>query len=326
MHNSNNTFGRKIRINRILLFITGLIIINQICNLIYTEVVLSQSLLYQGEEQFQQVKQDVTILVMGDSHTEYSVNPTYMESAFNFSSSGEHYIQSFYKLRYYLEGEGLNFKTVVLPLDMHSFSGYRTDEIINNDYWRKYVDYFELAQEKEEFWTVISFRLEGELAYWHGADETKNFLSKKGKKLNGGFLTKKKSIRKKKPQKIVNLAKSRVRSHLGKEIYFNEVLLKYFKRLLELVKKHEINVVFIRYPVTREYFQAAKKYIPEEQYYSNLKAIIEDYFQNPAILDYHDLYWDQLNFFNDVDHLNMYGAEDFSPILWQDLIDLGVTP
>lgn len=326
MRNSNNTFGRKIRINRILLFISGLIIINQICNLIYTDVILSQSLLYQGEEQFQQVKHDVTVLFMGDSHTRTGVNPIYMENAYNFASSGEHYIQTFYKLQYYLEGEGLNINTVVLPLDMHSFSGYRTDEFKDNDYWRKYVDYFELAQEKEEFWTVISFRLEGELAYWHGANETKNFLSKKGKKLNGGFLSKKNSFQKTKHQNITKLAKFRVRIHLGKQEYFDDVLLIYFKRLLELCRKHEINAVFIRYPVTREYFQVAKINVPEEQYYSNLKVIIEDYFENPAILDYHDFYWDQLYFFSDVDHLNMYGAEDFSPILWQDLIDLGARP
>jgi len=318
--------SRGIVIGRIGIFGFGFLLLHWTVNFLYTEVVLSHSLVYRVEEQFQQNKEDLSVVFLGDSHPRNSVNPTYMEHAFNFATGGENYIQTYYKLRYYLEEERLDIKTVVLPLDLHSFSGKRSDEFRDNNYWQKYLNYWEIAQVKNGNFQILNFWLDGEMAYWHGADETESFLVNFQVEMEKGFVPRGQIIKSAEGKYIGGMAKARARGQLSRKRVIDEAIVYYFKELLKLCTRNGIQVVFVRYPVTREYYSVAIKIVPIEEYYNELTGIIEEFIDSPIILDFHDKYWDQPNFFGDVDHLNIYGAEDFSSILWEEMKKFGVTP
>ena len=326
MHDLKGLQSRGVVIGRIGIFGFGFLLLNWAINFLYTEVVLSHSLIYRVEEQFQQNKEDVSVVFLGDSHPRNSVNPTYMEHAFNFATGGENYIQTYYKLRYYLEEERLDINTVVLSLDLHSFSGKRSDEFRDNNYWRKYLNYWEIAQVKNEDFQILTFWMDGVMAYWHGADETKNLLVNSHAEIIKGYVPRGQIIKSAKGKYIGGMAKARARGQLSSKSLMDDAIVYYFKELLKLCGRNEIQVVFVRYPVTEEYYSVAIKIVPIKIYYDELNGVIQEFIDSPIILDYHDKYWEQPKFFGDVDHLNMYGAEDFSPILCEDLRKFGVTP
>ncbi len=75
-------------IKKTFIFIAIFFVLNAFLNRLYFELLLSKTTFSIRDAQFQEVKSDVTILVMGDSHTLAGVIPHRLEGAFNFSSGG----------------------------------------------------------------------------------------------------------------------------------------------------------------------------------------------------------------------------------------------
>lgn len=312
--------------SRVAAVVLGFLILNAAINELYTRAVLSKLLIFKREEQFQDAKDDVSILFLGDSHSESGLWPRYIPNSFNLSNSAENYIQTYYKIAYFLEKEQLGIDLVTLPLDVHEFSSHRVDNFTSPYYWKKYVNYYELGKNKGELFRFLQQRLVGEFRIFNGLDFTVELLVEGAGlgEIEQGFLMRKLDLSQ--YPNVPGWAASRARYHLEDANYMDPLLFEYFLRMLELLQAHDIYVVLIRFPVTEEYLESVSQYISIEDFYEEVIEILAENGFDYLILDYHDLYYGQYHLFNDPDHLNVSGAELFSLIVRDDLRGLEVIP
>ena len=80
---------------KVFLFLILFLVISHFLNRLYTYKVLSNSLGFRTERQFQAAKQDARILGIGDSHIKYGLHAEYLENSFIVANSAENYIQSY---------------------------------------------------------------------------------------------------------------------------------------------------------------------------------------------------------------------------------------
>jgi hypothetical protein len=266
---------------------------------------------------FERQKGEIQILFLGQSDIKRAIIPEAMSfKAYNFAELGESFIETYFKLKYYID-EMPSLKVVVLALPLTSFSSFRTNRINTRYYSYGYIsfrDLWELYQIKGPF--VIGQKLvslspildPGQLrAFWK----------------NVRRLIKKQPIERAVIQEgyhlltikgIVNerMAIRSIQRHFqGHNIYDKDLLL-YFEKILTLCYERGIKVVTLTAPMTDYYIRHAEKYITKADLY-------EKVFTNPKFssyiykhLDYLDLYAKDRALFIDEDHLNHEGAILFS--------------
>ena len=105
----------------------------------------------------------IKYLILGDSHSQRNFDTRILEGAFNFSSVGENFIQSYYKLATILESGEKQVENVIMPLDLHTFSSYRADKFRDSYYWVDYIDYVELGLAKDELSSFLLLYLKGRI-------------------------------------------------------------------------------------------------------------------------------------------------------------------
>ena len=297
-----------------------------IMNVGYYHLILSSGTLEKKYTQFQECKKNIKILVLGDSHTDAGINPMHINNSFNDASAGESYFQTYYKLKTYLD-EGLKLEVIILPFDLHSFSSFRADRIKQQWYWSRYVNYLELSKNNKNIKVLDTLNLELQSFFPvinKGQHITELFFMKskkndiiKGYEARNGNYSKLKNK--------YHWALSRVNSQLKNQVFIDESLVKYFKKILELSEENNISVVLIKYPLSIEYFTAIKEFIPDtEKYYQDIKKMIMGY-KDIFLLDYQKLFFGQDSLFSDSDHLNNIGAIIFTKQVNNDLNRLGLT-
>jgi len=266
--------------------------------------ILHQNSIVQKKETefFNEAENHIDILFLGDSHVN-SVQEHLIPTALKFDSFGESYIQSYYKLKYLIADMDITIDNLILPFDLHSFSSFRSDRIINDIYWSKYVNYFELAEIKKNRKYIIKWTIANFCAYVGKGDEILEYLQKVR-----GFP----SLRKKQNENV----SSRISYHLKNRDTIDQDILFYFKKILHLCSENNINIVFVKYPVSKQYLVNSSHYINKKQYYNFLISVIEDFsLLSYAIWDFQDLYIDFPEIFIDSDHLNSRGSTEFTKIL-----------
>ena len=263
------------------------------------------------------------VLILGDSHPQYDLDPIIVGNAYNFSSSGENYIQTFYKLNKILEKK--NVGTIILPIDLQSFSSYRSN-IPADFYWTKYVDYIEVGRKKGDFFQYFVKYLQAKYIPYLGDGEeivrqTYQLIFDKLERsdLMYGYIPQYSNFDEFKNKE--ELGTKQASFHFYKNNYFDDDLVFYFKKIIDLAAEKNINVILIKFPITKQYYLAAQEFIPIDSYYLNLGKILEG-IRNIQIIDYQKIYFDNDNYFEDTDHLNYKGAVLFSQLLRKDLLNL----
>ena len=130
-----------------LLFLAGFLLGSYGLSKVYTRIIMAHSICNRVDREFYRYDGRLEYLVMGDSHSQYGINPRVIGHAFNFSTAGENYVQTFFKLRFILDHTDKKIETILLPLDVHSFSSFRAGRLgLTYYYWVKYIDYIELGR------------------------------------------------------------------------------------------------------------------------------------------------------------------------------------
>ena len=75
---------------------------------------------------------DTNILIVGDSHTQASINPILFASSVNISQAAEPYYLSFWKLQNILSNTAID--TVILGFSYHNLSSFN-DQKLTNEKW-----------------------------------------------------------------------------------------------------------------------------------------------------------------------------------------------
>lgn len=282
-------------------------------------------------QQFETVQDQVSVVVLGDSHAGWSMMAGEIDGAYNFSSPGESYILTYYKIRYYLERGNFHPQVAIVPIDLHLFSSFRVSKIQSQDpvFWGRYVSYVDYGRETGTSIQMIPIITKAVFGILGGINETVKQLSSPGQEnsdmLIAGYMPVPEDFSTLSREEQVEQAKGDAEAHFKKDTYLDGVMLDYFYRLLDLLESHDVQVVFVWYPVTDLYYDFVSEYVPVELHISTIEGLLADR-QPVLILDYHDFLSGQYEYFYDSTHLNMAGAPIFTQVLIEDLTEAGVLP
>jgi hypothetical protein len=279
---------------------------------------------------FEAAMDEISFLVLGDSHTLSSVFTPKIPGAFNFSSHGETYILTYFKMRQYLRNNQLDLDVVVMPVSLHTFAGSRMQHIDNHDlaFWAQFVDFIELGIQSGRLEHFIKERIKSEFAHLGGLEEifevvhhSKFWLSDR---LEAGFLYYSERFSDLDEDKIIKMAGNKADYHFEGVEYVDPLIVKYFNRLLDLLEEEGVQMVFVIFPTSTEYQNAVAEYVQIEDHMAKMESLLIDR-ENVLILDYHDLFTDRYDVFIDADHLNTDGAKILTSVLLADLKENGIT-
>jgi len=281
----------------------------------YNSKIFIKKNVYRANRQFiESNHENLKILFLGDSHPLTDINPLYIPNTFNYASTDETYEQTYYKLKKILQ-ENNNIEILVFPLDLHSFTDYREKPYSDIRYWLKFMTIKELAKVTGRF--TIRLYIDNLCSFvGKGFDFKRIFFDVQKTEINKGWNKYDGLFEEKGDLEDVAFKRIELQFRLYPEI-INENLLNSLLKILDLAENNNKIVVFIKYPLTKEYILAIKnKGIDIDDYYSRLESYILKY-PNIYLFDYQDLF--DNSFFTDEDHLNVKGSEIFSKQVSEDL-------
>lgn len=311
-------------VQRFILFISMLIIINLMLDQAFKAFSVHNILNEKLDTQFTEYDDTLKYLAIGNSHN--CVNTYILENSFNYGSPSESFIQSYYKLKHIFEETDKKPEYVILQSDISSFGPKSADRYEYNSYWIKYVDFIELAKIKKER-SVLTKWIEGNFFSYAG-----NY---KDVQLSIVYRTKMKNLEMyhgyrphRDYRNFANAANkqraawNKAQRVLSEDIYFDRTTKVYFEKIMQLCQAHDIKIVMVRYPMTKEYSTEERKIVPAEKLFREIEEIATLYSVYQGTFDYHDLYFDHPEYFFDPDHLNVKGSNLLTERLDDDLKSL----
>ncbi|MFC1754723.1 hypothetical protein ACFL96_15220 [Thermoproteota archaeon] len=245
------------------------------------------------------------------------------DNTFVLSFPGANYIQSYYILKYYLPYLP-KLRVVVLPLDLHSFSSFRTNRITNPIFWDNFIDFSELFRIKGflilkgRIYLSIFDELAGRRFFVNNLIDCILRKNPQIKSISNGGSWGYNEI------SVERATSQRVQYHLHNRKTFDNDLLLYFKEILELCNENNISVVTLQVPVSNLYTEYANRYINKKEITNN---ILDNPDYNQLILknfDYFEIYSDKPSLFEpEGDHLNKVGKYSFSKLISHRFEEIG---
>jgi hypothetical protein len=298
-------------------------------NYYYATFILHDSFLYKQEQSYLNYingldDKKVDYAFLGDSNTRSGINPYYIPGAFNFGTGAENYVKSYYKLDKIINKDKLKIKYVFLEIDPHTFSTRLTDRTyLLGDLWyySKFIPYEEISKIREislaSAWIESNFPILGngaELRLPIIDDTNQSNIYLGWLKSSGNFSDLNK----------MDASLRRYGLFFDGQERISNLSLSYFMKTISLAKKNNITVVFIKYPMTKEYFDLLKeKNVLNEKsnskYYETIFKAINSTLDDYYYFDYQESYFDHPEYFADAVHMNYVGAEHLSKRLEQDL-------
>ncbi|MEA3364054.1 MAG: hypothetical protein U9Q79_00310 [Candidatus Hydrogenedentes bacterium] len=305
------------------MFLVGLIAIHAALRQAYYAFITPQDSYLRRQEAFSAHQELYDVALFGDSYALAGVVPELLGNAANLSQLGEGYIVRYYKLRYNLRKSPGKIKTIILPLDLHSFSPAWGEDFVRvgSSRYVNFADYIQHTGLTEK--ALKSFAHYYLFPYADCTQEIYQVLPA--------------SQKAKRQKDIARLVRSLADTgatekqiqqmmtiHYGEEReWLSQKSLLYFNRIKSLCQEHDIRVVFVRFPVSRRHFEAASKIVPVDEFDSFTQELVDDW-PGAVLLDYRELYFGRDDLFSDLNHLNANGAAFFSQQLREDLVRLGV--
>jgi hypothetical protein len=287
-------------------------------NIAHFDKVLSKSI-----NNFEEFSDDLDALFLGDSRSFYGIDPNAINSKsniHNFSFVSESIIITYWKMSYYLENKKLdNLKKVYIYFDESMISSpSRTRLKTTYDYSKFYNWNFDEITKDYSFTERINFwiNVNSSLVRLRGSfrmliSQSLQSLVKKNNENEllekSGLSTRLYSI---KPERFESQKDYLVNGLKGLPLIHPEPI-KYYHKLVKLLKKHNIEVVFYKIPSTSILLTYENNQL--EQLYLNLhkreKYFIQSEFPGSKYEDF--TFYDrwELEDFSDRGHLNKKGAQ-----------------
>jgi hypothetical protein len=308
---------------RLGLFLAGFfVVLDPVLCRYFDRVALRDSLLRRADRQFAAVD-SLEVLVLGDSHPQKAVDPRHLEGAFNFATSGESYLQTYWKASELLRGNPLGVEVVLLPVDMHSFSSFRTERIVAPLYWRRYIGPGELFGRLGPKAALLR-TVDCWIAPYKGRLDLSELsldmlLGRRGERpLVRGYRPAPADSMPDTERGVRRMARERCRLHFGGDNPLDRRLLKAFRDVVRLCREEGVEVVLVSYPVSREYLEVAQRSVSRGELAGAVDSVLAGC--GPVRwLDYTGLFRGRREYFSDTDHLSVSGAEALTGRLGADL-------
>jgi hypothetical protein len=264
----------------------------------------------------------IDYIFFGDSHIEGAINPLYIDgTSFNFAIGGQSYTETYYLFKRLIENNDVKFNNVVLQLDPHTFSGsvrggkFLFDQIY---FYSKFVDARKMAELKGESLASVFLRTEfpflGNGKHFIDSilkldDLTLMYLGWQNSHETTYYTDNRQEIAAETFQHYFSEGSSMI----------DKVTFDYFLETLKLAKESNINVIFLKYPISEEYYSEIDKNIDLDDYYRSIFAEADKILDDYAVIDLHDYFFEKGEYYWDPEHLTSPGAEIFSKKMNEEL-------
>jgi len=234
---------------------------------------------------------EIQYLILGNSHS-FGIETYENDSLVHFASYGENWSQSYYKLNH-LINQGYSIDHLLLNYDLTDTRQIGLDNK-NLNYWAKYINFFELGNITNNFSQYIGF--------WVRA----NFMSYAGRyfeffeyyTLGENPLIEKQEVQFNPP----DFVESHKRENDCLDQVIKEEAIFYLEKIIALCTSNDIQLVLIKYPITKYHYYKHSSCFDPSEYYNELNKRLHS--SNPIqILDYQKLYFDNNSMFRDDHHL-----------------------
>lgn len=281
---------------------------------LYLLLTNSLSVNAEKERNFKALFPRARIWFMGDSHPLQAVLADSIPGAFNWASSSESYVLTYFKIRSLL-GEGYRPDGIILPLEYHSFSaqacalwlGHELDDV----FWKSKTDIRDPAWQPEFNRWYFQAQLAPFAGQFYKAGQI--WTPKKAIISPAGF--QKDTLNWAQNPDPLMLLQARVKSHFGKFEVLDSLQVRFLGRILQLAEDKGIRIWFVRYPLSEAYLKSVKV-LPQ---YSILETTIQKAGSGNKVLDFRNIFREEQHYFSDPDHLSEIGARVFCPVLKQAL-------
>ncbi|MFH2143958.1 MAG: hypothetical protein ABIJ97_16150 [Bacteroidota bacterium] len=257
---------------------------------------------------------------MGDSHIMNGIDPRQIKNSFNYGSGEESYIQTYYKIKNIVEIQNFMPEYIILSIDPSSFSSFRATKINNEEYWTKYLDYYEIAAILENN-SIVYGKITGK--YFSYTGECYVFMKyifsrrKERAEIFKGYKPKFEDLSLQK--NIDKTCKDRAYLYLNHRNQFDEGLKIYFNKILKFCETNKIKIILIKMPLSESYIKYVETLIDIEDNYNEIINLTSDVTCVYKIIDYQNIFFRDNSKFQNPDHLNDKGALELSKLINQEL-------
>jgi hypothetical protein len=254
---------------------------------------------------------EVDILFLGSSHIYRGFDPrifkSYGISTFNLGSSSQTPLNSYYLLKDQLPKIKVKFIVFDLYWGVLQSNGVESsiDIVSNTELSSNLVEMSFLTKDLGTYKIAL---LSSITRLYKPLSESQQIDFRTDNYIHGGFTESTKSKN--------SLTKEQLNNIESYTIDLNESQIEYVKKIKSLTNEHNVKIIFVITPVTKEYFSKAKNY---NEYKSQLYDIIG---KNNLLFDYNeknDLTLNSSTDFYDINHLTQDGVEKFNRSFIADL-------
>lgn len=282
------------------------------------KLMMNESQLLASDRIMLSLQDSVELLLIGNSHS-FNIRTDFLPKSVCIASYGEELHNTYYKLNYLLENQNVRPKTVIMSFDLGLLRPVHFDQQKYQYYWNDYEnssESFTVSEDKSSFMT--SRGLSYLFPYMDAEVDAFDFLFADNETRDIAMVRDAAKVKQFDPslKKVLNSA------CLDNQV--TKIGGFYFEKLITLCSKYDINLVLIKYPISKScYFEKSVCFDPDGYYRLINDEFIEGKYDKVNVLDYHDAY-DFTNF-RDPDHLK--GGEyreRFTLKVKSDLVKLGI--
>lgn len=320
-----NMIRQKKIIKSSLVFLLILVSLIFIINFLYIKLIVEKEIIYQKEEEYQNFisrlpDKTIEFGFFGSSHTLDAINPNYIPNSYNFAFGGENYVKTYYRLKKVLEIDNIKIKNIIFEIDIQTF----LDVMVTKDHalvehypFSEFVSILEIWKISKDY-SLISIFLEWYFPVIGKGEDFKYLYLKDFTKIDKGWISRIGDFTK---TDMNLLLKQRYDHYFSNKQKINKISMEYFIKTIKLAKLDNINIIFIKTPVTKEFDgYMVEKNVTKEEYYDEIYNKINlSIGTNYKILDYYNIFFNESYYFHDPDHLNEEGAAILSKKVYNNL-------
>jgi len=321
---------KNLFIRQAVVFLLILILLVYIINSVYLNFILPKKNFYKKEIIYQNYLENlkdkkIDFPFFGDSHAFHAANPNFVPNSFNFASGAENYIKTYYKLNNIINKDHVKVKAVILETDLQTFCTIFTKEpfLYNElELYSKFTPLDDIA--KIRHISIIQAWIESNFPFL-GRGKEYGILIKQPEftELSLGWM---KNIGNLSKENETALSISNYKTTFVGQERISNISMEYFIKTIELAKKNNATIIFIKYPYSKVYDNVLKENnITSDDYYNAIFSQVNITTKNYTILDYHDIFFNNSEYFGDPEHTNYIGSRILSEKIYDDLKKLNLT-
>lgn len=318
--------------HKLIVFTIGLLLINGVLAFAaFRYLPYDKNRRYKLDKEFAQIKDTLNYLFIGNSHVNRGLEPDSLPKAWAFHGPTETAPYFYYRLKSIVEDQPQAARYYIMPGELGVAAFNQQPLIYMGDYWKRYFDFWELAQVSEtpfyyigleaKLRTVPYFQFPASLMFLRDLQAERRQYKKYLKDTWADYSATMKDT-------ILNYMLDR---HELIDAVSTEVGLAYLEKIKTLAAAHDLRIVFVKWPLHPLYRQGTVEQglvAPEIE-----RAVDSLLLSSPHIrlLNFERLYDDNDTLYMDPHHLSKVGKARFSVMLRDTLsaiyeADFGVKP